>query len=107
MDGAIIHETITRLMAVIMALMGFIGANMREGIKDNENDVKSLRDEHSSCELDLANFKTEVALGYSKEVNTQSSLGRIHDRLDTMSETMDNKFDNIQTDLKTIISKVK
>lgn len=107
MDGAIIHETITGLMAVIMALMGFISSSMRDTIKDNESDIRGLQTEHASCKLDLANFKTEVALNYSKEVNTQSSLGRIHDRLDTMSETMDTKFDNIQTDLKTIISKVK
>ena len=44
---------------------------------------------------------------YSKETNTQASLGRIHDRLDTIDEKIDAKFDKVNDDLKLIISKVK
>lgn len=106
MDGGFLHETVTALEACVMALMGFIGMGMRGDIQDLRGKQDSLQAAHGACELNLANFKTDVANNYSKEVNTQASLGRIHDRLDQINETMDTKVENIQTDIKTILRTV-
>lgn len=57
----------------------------------NEHDEK-----HQTCSLELANFKTEVANNYAKDASVQSSLGRIHDRIDEVSK-----------DIKTLLSKGK
>lgn len=60
------------------------------------NDVAELQRNSAKCEVDLANYKTHVSDNYAKETTMQQSLSRIHDRIDDMA-----------TDIKTIISKVK
>jgi hypothetical protein len=46
--------------------------------------------------LDLANFRTDAAKDFAKEVNVQASLARIHD-------TMEKGFTEIRTDIKQLI----
>jgi hypothetical protein len=55
---------------------------------------------HNECELNLANFRTDVAREYAKDSSVQQSLARLH-------EHMEEGFTEIRTDIKTILSRVK
>lgn len=57
-------------------------------------------EQHAHCTLELSNFKTHVSENYAKETNMQQSLARIHDRIDT-------GFEELRTDIKTILTKIK
>lgn len=72
------------LLAALLAIVGFFTKGVIE-------DVNKMKESDAKCALDLANFKTDVANNYVKE----STLSRIHDRIDTM-----------QDDIKQILQKV-
>lgn len=84
-----------------LGIMGVIGWLMNRSIKRLDKDIEShsskLDDhdkQHAHCTLELANFKTEVAKEYAKDVTVQQSLGRIHDRID-----------DVATDIKTLLQR--
>lgn len=51
----------------------------------------------------LTGFQVYVANTYTKETNIQSSLERIHNRMDKMQESQDRQSETLQTDLKQIL----
>lgn len=89
MDDNVFLKLLEHAWVVILGIAGFI---MRGIISD----VKDVKKEQGDCELRLEKFKTHVSDTYSKEVNTQASLNRIHSRIDDMS-----------TDIKEILRQVK
>jgi len=61
--------------------------------------IKGIMSAHKKAEDNkdgLAAFKLEASEKFAKEVNMQSSLGRLHDRMD-----------DIQQDIKAILQRVK
>lgn len=64
----------------VTACMGVIGFFTKRVV----DDVAELKKEGSECKVNLANLRAEVARDYAREVNVQSSLNRIHERLDKL-----------------------
>lgn len=100
-----IYTGLTNWLITSVIGMGtiIIGWLMNRAIVRLDNDLDAhegrLNDhdkQHTTCSLDLERFKTDVANNYAKEVTMQNSLARIHDRIDEVS-----------TDIKTILGKVK
>jgi hypothetical protein len=80
------------LMATLMAIIAFF-------TKQVVADVSKLKEQHKDCQIDLANFKTQVANEYAKETTVQQSLTRIHDRIDYLT--------TVAVDIKNFLGKVK
>jgi hypothetical protein len=82
-------ETIWGLgMSIFAAAVGWSARrNVQQNDKrmdDQDGRLKRLEQNDADCQLGLANFKTEVANNYAKDATMQSSLARIHDRLDKL-----------------------
>lgn len=52
---------------------------MDKKLERHDTDLEYLKKSDSDCKLDLANFRTEVARDYSKDVNIQASLKRVYE----------------------------
>ncbi len=89
MDDNILWKALLGLLAVVTAMISFASKKLI-------GDVEALKKSDAECKLDLANFKTEVATNYAKDATVQSSLSRIHDRIDSISD-----------DIKQILQRVK
>lgn len=79
--------------------VGVIAATGGYLYKKGDQEIKDARRHSESVKDDLANFKLAVSNDYSKEVNTQASLARLHDRLDGLGDKMD--------EIKTLILREK
>lgn len=69
--------------------------------------VEGIRTDMASVKKDLSEHKLHVSDHYAKEATMQSSLARIHDRIDLASEDINHKIDIISHDVKTILTNKK
>ena len=90
--GNLWHWAIHGVLASYAALLTWLG----KGVID---DVTILKKTDGACRLDLANFRTEVANTYSKDVSVQASLGRLHDRLDDSQEAAEENFKELRSNI--------
>jgi len=85
-------ETVAKLLdwgwVIVVTVAGLI-------FKPLFSDVKDLKGSHGECKLELEKFKTHVSENYSKEVNTQISLARIHERIDKVGDMLEDKTNEI------------
>lgn len=72
-------EAIGMLWKAGIGIMGMGGAIIGFFTRRVVSDVDQLKKSDAQCKLDLANFKTEVAKDYSKDVNIQASLKRVYE----------------------------
>lgn len=99
-------ETVHWLMHAILVSYAGIITWLGKGVY---NDVRNLKDNSHNCTVDLANFRTEVANSYVKELTMQSSLARVHDRIDEANKSSDSNFRDLRSDvneIKNILIKV-
>jgi hypothetical protein len=88
MDDNILFRLFDHAWVLLMAVIGFVVRNIHA-------DVEDLKDSNGECELNLEKFKTHVSENYSKEVNTQISLARIHERIDKVGDMLEDKTNEI------------
>lgn len=93
-------EAIGILWKAGVAVMGIGGMIISFFTKRVVTDVDNLKRSESECKLDIANFRAEVARDYAKDASVQSSLSRIHDRLDDLGN-------ELGRDIKTILTTMK
>lgn len=93
MDDPVVVMFLKNAWILICGVFGWMGRGMYA-------DIKNLQKSDADCKLDLANFKAEVANDYAKQETTQSSLARIHDK-------MESGFDTLHKDIKTILTTMK
>jgi hypothetical protein len=89
-EGNAWHWIIHGILASYVALLTWLG-------KGVFNDVQTLKKTDGLCKLELANFKTDVANTYSKDISVQYSLARIHDRLDSSQESTEENFKDFRS----------
>ncbi len=89
MEGSAFDWLVKGALGILMGIVAFF-------TKQVVGDVARLKDSQHSDKLDLANYKTEVANNYATQKSVHDSLSRIHDRID-----------DVATDIKTILGKVK
>lgn len=77
MDDSLLIIALKNAWILIMGVFGWIGRGMHA-------DIKALQKSDADCKLDLAEFKAKVATDYTDKQTMQSSLARIHDRLDNL-----------------------
>lgn len=63
-------------------------------------ELDGVKKKTDSNELELERYKTHVSDNYAKDASVQTSLARIHDR-------MDSGFGKIEEDIKILIAKTK
>lgn len=61
-----------------MAIIGYF-------VKKNDAEMNKTQNAQQKTDKELSDFKLHISENYSREANTQASLGRIHDRLDDLS----------------------
>lgn len=91
-DESAIYNWIVTGIVGAFGLLGTIAAwLMNRSVSRLDSDIEAHRtrlDGHEekihSQALDLANFKTHVSDNYAKDASVQSSLARIHDRIDQL-----------------------
>ena len=76
----------------LVGLLFIIGGYLGQGVK---SDVRELQQDQAKSSLALAAYMLEVERTFAKDTSVQASLGRIHDRLDEVSD-----------DIKTLIGAV-
>jgi predicted nuclease with TOPRIM domain len=79
LEDTTVQSIFSAFAALCVAVIGFFTRRVVQ-------DVEGLKQERHECKLELEKFKTEVARDYSKDVNVQSSLNRIHDRIDRLPQ---------------------
>lgn len=72
------------------------------GIKN----MAAINKRSGEIDRDLQDHKLYVANNYAKEVTTQASLSRIHDRMDSMNEKMDDGFRNISDKMDSSVTAI-
>lgn len=109
--AGVISWVIYTIGASVVAIMAFL---MNRTVSRLDSDMAAHKDrlddhdkQHNNCSLELANFKTEVANNYAKDASVQQSLARIHERIDTVNNSMDKGFGELRDDIKKLIGMVK
>lgn len=72
--------------AMIAWLLNRSISQIDESLGGHDEILSRHTDLHAKCSLELSQFKTEVANNYAKEATMQSSLERIHDRIDDVAK---------------------
>ena len=75
-------------IAFAMTLAAFITKNLH-------TEIVKIRDKQNSLDGDFRDHKLEAEKRYAKEETLQSSLSRVHQRIDRMDETLNLKLDKI------------
>jgi hypothetical protein len=83
------------VVGVTIALLGYFGLGLKNDIEGVRSGVQGLSDSQNKSALALAAYMLEVERTFAKETSVQSSLSRLHDRLDEVSD-----------DIKTLIGAV-
>lgn len=94
--GWVVGGISTTIAGVMGFLMKRTVTRLDDDLDAHEERLNEHDRQHTSCSLELANFKTEVANNYAKDATVQQSLSRIHDRIDEVS-----------SDIKKLIGMVK
>ncbi len=97
-DGDLLNNILKSGLAVAMAIIGFFTKRTMDDLKENITKTNNI-------ELDHANYKTHVSENYAKDATVQSSLTRIHDRIDEVGSTVERGMKDIRDDIKKIIGK--
>ena len=74
-----VQYMLTAFVTLCVAIIGFFTRRI-------VLDVERLKAGSQQCEVNRANFRAEVAKDYARDVNVQSSLSRIHQRLDRLPQ---------------------
>jgi CII-binding regulator of phage lambda lysogenization HflD len=94
-DAGWIEWAFKSLVAFVVAMLAYFGQDMKKDIEGVKSEVRVLHDAQDQSALALAKYMLDVERTFAKDASVQSSLGRIHDRLDEMSN-----------DIKTLIGAV-
>lgn len=70
------------LLTIALAIIGWFS-------KRTVETLDKVEEATNNNTLDLAKYKTEVAMLYAKEASVQESLGRVHDRIDDIYHLSD------------------
>lgn len=100
MDDNVLFKLLDHAWVVIMGLVAFV-------IKGIHSDVESLKGGRDHCEVELQKFKTHVSENYSREVSTQASLARVHERIDKLGDIVEDKTNEISKDIKILLQRGK
>jgi hypothetical protein len=95
-DFASFSKIVQWLFGAVLALGGLI-------MKSLYGEIISLKDRTSEQGESLAEFKLHVSDNYAKEISTQQSLSRIHERIDKMGDNLDAKLTNVSQDIKELL----
>lgn len=76
-------------VGIILAIGAFIMKNLH-------SELVKLRDKQGQLDMDLSAHKLEAEKRYAKEETLQSSLARVHERIDSMDVRVNSKLDKIQ-----------
>lgn len=90
------HDFFGYFLGISIMIIGFF-------TKRTVEDVDDLRLRTHKNELDLANYKTEAATTFAKDQTIQSSLSRIHERIDEGNQLNENKLKEIRDDVKSLL----
>lgn len=71
-NGENVHATVTGILSVITAVMGFFGARLVKQVDKNTEE--------------LSHHRIEDAGKYATNADVKESLARIHDRIDGMAD---------------------
>jgi hypothetical protein len=67
----------------LVGLLFIIGGYLGQGVK---SDVRELQKNQAQADLALAAYKLEVERTFAKDTSVQTSLARIHDRMDEIGD---------------------
>lgn len=107
-------STMGPLIAVVFGYIMRLNANRIDTITgrldSSENMAQQNRLDIKDTELSMANLKTHIAENFSNKLDIQSSLARIHEKIedgnkktDEGNEKMNNKIDQLRRDLQSDI----
>lgn len=75
-------------------------------VKGHHERLNSVEETNVRTKDNLARFELDAEKRFETKDTVQSSLARIHDRLDDHIQMTQGNFNSIQTDLKTIIGRL-
>lgn len=97
-DGDLLNGLLKSAVTLAIAIIGFFTKRTMDDVKDNTNKINKI-------ELEHANYKTHVSDNYAKDATVQSSLSRIHERIDEVGEKVETGMKDIRDDIKKLIGK--
>lgn len=85
----------------LIGVLGMIGlrhvSEQSKQLGEISNSVSRVSQDTAAVSRELQDHKLHVADNYAKEQTMQTSLGRIHERIDKMNDRIDDGFNTMNT----------
>lgn len=75
-------------------------------VRSHNNRIEKIESIQGLTNADLQNFKLDAEKRFAKDETLQSTIARLHDKMEEHSDAVERKMDAVQTDIKSILQRL-
>lgn len=87
----------------VLGLCGIIGSAV---VRSHNSRIEKIEGIQGLTNADLQNFKLDAEKRFAKDETLQSTIARLHDKMEEHSDAVERKMDAVQTDIKSILQRL-
>lgn len=90
---------VTSIITLLLGVVGWILKKRDGEITELKTDLKEHKTTVDNIGKEMTKFQLEVHTSFAKEVNMQTSLSRVHERMEKMATDVNRRVENLGLDV--------